>query len=105
MRRNTLLDLLVMTWPAAAKPPGVASDLQWGPCNVNEVNGSLPMDCATLKVPLDYTVPSSDAMLDLQLARVPAAVQPAKGSIQFNFGGPGEPGRSGLAETAYILQQ
>lgn len=52
--------------------------------------------CGNLEVPLDYTEPSSNATLTLQLARVPASSQPSKGSILFNFGGPGATGRGTL---------
>jgi pimeloyl-ACP methyl ester carboxylesterase len=62
------------------------------------------MDCGTLLVPLDYTNTSSNATLELQLARIPALSRPSRGSIQFNFGGPGEPGRPLLAQFAPVLR-
>ncbi|KAI1476079.1 alpha/beta-hydrolase [Daldinia eschscholtzii] len=70
-----------------------ASKLQWGPCNETEVPSDVPVDCSVLMVPLDYTEPDSDEKLQLDLVRVPAPIKPSKGSILFNFGGPGSTGR------------
>ncbi|KAG4222370.1 hypothetical protein PC116_g29156, partial [Phytophthora cactorum] len=70
-----------------------ASKLQWGPCNETEVPSDVPVDCSVLMVPLDYTEPDSDEKLQLDLVRVPAPIKPSKGSILFNFGGPGSNGR------------
>lgn len=83
------------------------SGINWGPCNQTELDAwgaSLAADCGTLDVPLDYSNESCTDKLPLQLLRVPAAVQPSKGSILFNFGGPGEPGRSGLASVDTIMR-
>lgn len=76
----------------------------WGPCNKSEVPGPLPMECGTLKVPLDYSDSHSDNKLKLELAKLPAAIKPSKGSILFNFGGPGGEGRSALATQGSIYQ-
>ena len=65
--------------------------IKWLPC---KQNGTLPVTCATLKVPLDYSDPTSNATLDLSLVKVSAVKQPCKGSILFNPGGPGEGGVS-----------
>ncbi|KAK4612044.1 Tripeptidyl aminopeptidase [Fulvia fulva] len=80
------------------------SSIRWGLCDEAKVNGTLPMDCATLRVPLDYSDPASKATILLELARVPSAMQPSKGSIQFNFGGPGATGRGTLAAQAAVLR-
>ncbi|KAL4866480.1 hypothetical protein BDV12DRAFT_199080 [Aspergillus spectabilis] len=68
----------------------------WGDCEF-EAQGLL---CANLSVPLDYTKPDSAATLDLQLLRVPAVTEKKKGSILFNFGGPGFASRGTLAALA-----
>ncbi|KAI0165228.1 alpha/beta-hydrolase [Hypoxylon sp. FL1284] len=70
--------------------------LQWRSCNATEVSSDVPLECSVIHVPLDYTDLKSNETLQLDLARVPAAVKPSKGSILFNFGGPGEVGRSEL---------
>jgi hypothetical protein len=88
--------------PALSSLP-IAPKMQWGACNKTEVNSTLPIECGNLSVPLDYTEPNSNATLNLELARVPAAVQPSKGSILFNFGGPGATGRDNLALLAPLL--
>ncbi|KAH8757511.1 hypothetical protein BGZ57DRAFT_859264 [Hyaloscypha finlandica] len=72
------------------------SKIQWGPCNATEVNSTAPIACGNLNILLDYTEPSSNATLTLQLVRVPAALQPSKGSILFNFGSRGVTGRGSL---------
>ncbi|KAI2603733.1 alpha/beta-hydrolase [Hypoxylon sp. NC1633] len=70
------------------------SKLQWGPCNKTEVPSDVPVECSTLLVPLDYTDHSSNETLKLDLVKVLAPVKPSKGSILFNFGGPGGTGRN-----------
>ncbi|KAJ4244786.1 hypothetical protein NW762_014363 [Fusarium torreyae] len=70
--------------------------LDWKPCDLDfpksrQAQIKEPVDCATLKVPLDYTNPKSKK-IDLQLVKVNATKQPAKASVIFNPGGPGSPG-------------
>ncbi|KAI1453717.1 alpha/beta-hydrolase [Annulohypoxylon moriforme] len=76
-----------------AQPFGT-SKLKWGPCNETEVPHDVPVQCSTLLVPLDYTEPNSNETLQLDIVRVPAPVKPSKGSILFNFGGPGGTARN-----------
>ena len=64
--------------------------IQWVSCRQN---GSVPVACGTLKVPLDYSDPSSKETLTLELVKLSAVKQPKKGSILFNPGGPGDSGR------------
>lgn len=68
--------------------------INWYPCTQN---GSLPLTCGTLTIPLDYTNTTSNATLELQLVKVKALKQPSRGSILFNPGGPGEGGRDWVA--------
>ncbi|KAK2796673.1 hypothetical protein FQN51_009114 [Onygenales sp. PD_10] len=75
-------------------------EIKWGPC---ELDGTLPIECGSLSVPLDYTNRDSGETVDLQLLKVPASKE-KKGSILFNFGGPGMGARSGLAGKAKTLQ-
>lgn len=70
--------------------------INWFPC---KENGSLPITCGSLTVPLDYADTISKATLDLQLVKVSAAKQPKQGSILFNPGGPGQGGRDFVAGT------
>ncbi|KAM0715831.1 hypothetical protein Q7P37_008345 [Cladosporium fusiforme] len=82
-------------------------NIDWSTCNETELTAwgaSIAADCGNLEVPLDYSNDSSTEKLTLELLRVPAAVQPSKGSILFNLGGPGEPGRSGLASLDTVLR-
>ncbi|OJD34142.1 nedd8-like protein [Diplodia corticola] len=101
--------LLVQAIAVQARPQALgyaqnpSQEIQWGPCSLSQ-EPTLPMVCGTLDVPLDYTQPNSSETLTLELAKVPAANQPAKGSILFNFGGPGIPGRVSLAYGAAQMQ-
>ncbi|KAI1385783.1 alpha/beta-hydrolase [Hypoxylon trugodes] len=78
-----------------AQPYGT-SKIQWGPCNKTEVPYEVPVECAAIDVPFDYTQSNSSETLQLDLVKVAAVVQPSKGSILLNFGGPGGTGRNEL---------
>ena len=78
--------------PPAASPPappaGPTGSLAWTRC------GSL--QCATLRVPVDYSNPGGNT-LDLALARRPASAPVSRiGSLVFNPGGPGDSGIDAL---------
>jgi hypothetical protein len=74
--------------PLASRGQDKGSGITWGSCPfADKVPG--PIECGTLKVPLDYTNPESGDMVELKLSKVPASNGPSKGSILFNFGGPG----------------
>ena len=78
-----------------------SSTIQWGPCTIES---PLDIQCGTLSVPRDYTLRESNRTVDLDLLKVPAIKGPSKGSILFNFGGPGLATRSNFAERAEIYQ-
>ncbi|KAK6063972.1 TAP domain-containing protein [Seiridium cupressi] len=85
---------LALASAALAKPltPRYAQNstsgaINWGPC---AFNSTVTVLCGALEVPLDYTDSSSNETVSLDLVKVPAAATPSKGSILFNFGGPGE---------------
>ena len=82
-----------------------ASKIQWLPCSGTEFNTSLTLECGTWRVPLDYTQPNNNQTLDLEILRIPAAVKPSRGSILFNFGGPGGVARQDLVDGGAALQQ
>ncbi|PNS15661.1 Pre-mRNA-splicing factor cwf24 [Sphaceloma murrayae] len=72
----------------AATVQQAKSTIKWVACgNSTAIDESL--ECGILNVPLDYTDIASGGSLRLALYRIPAENQPAKGSIVFNFGGPG----------------
>ncbi|KAK3387390.1 TAP-like protein-domain-containing protein [Podospora didyma] len=64
--------------------------ISWGPCSFPNL-GSSPIECGILFVPVDYTSPALNETFGLPLFRSRATkpVTPSKGSILFNFGGPG----------------
>ncbi|RGP64967.1 hydrolases or acyltransferase [Fusarium sporotrichioides] len=78
--------------------------LDWKPCDLpfpksRQERIKEAIDCATIKVPLDYTNPKSGGEIDLQLIKVNATRQPARASVIFN---PGGPGSSGVEEVAVL---
>ncbi|KAF1739156.1 putative hydrolase [Beauveria bassiana] len=80
------------------------SSIKWTECSseVNE-NAALPVECAQLNVPLDYTDDKSNKTVALNLIRVPATKQPSLGSILMNFGGPGADAVSMTASRSEVL--
>ena len=75
-----------------ALPASQTGSVSWQPCS--QQNATIPIQCGTLTVPLDYSDPLSNKTLDLQLVKVSAVKRPRKGSILFNPGGPGGSGRN-----------
>ncbi|KAK5653310.1 hypothetical protein OQA88_9001 [Cercophora sp. LCS_1] len=94
MALKLILPLLLLCHPVLS--------LTWTPC-ATQHNTTLPISCATLPVPLDYTTPTSQN-ITLQLLKLPAPIQPPKGTIQLNFGGPGSPTHASLVSLGPILQ-
>ena len=54
--------------------------------------GNVPVQCAKLPVPLDYTDASSNKTLTLDLVKYSAPKNHSKPSVLLNFGGPGQDG-------------
>lgn len=92
--------------PVVATPLGLQHPIHhgitWRPCGLG-LNETAPMSCGSLAVPLDYTDTSSNKKLMLELLKVDAVNSPSKGSILFNFGGPGASGKADLAYFAGML--
>jgi hypothetical protein len=70
----------------------VDNNIRWGPCDFDILGVPIPFECGKMMAPLDYTNKESDKMVDIQILRLKATKQPSKGSIFFNFGGPGAAG-------------
>ena len=87
----------------------LGSKVQWNACKPGEFT-TMTVQCATLQVPLDYSSSrdkndnNAGKMIDLQLVQIPALVQPSRGSIQINFGGPGAPTREAAVAYGSLLQ-
>ncbi|MEU0025578.1 alpha/beta hydrolase [Streptomyces sp. NPDC006335] len=83
---------------AKALPAALTSQkLDWERCKAT-ANSSAPgrdWQCATLKVPLDWSRPGGET-IDLALIRSPARGGDRIGSLLFNFGGPGASGVAGM---------
>ncbi len=93
---SALLHLLLLA-AAHAK-----SQIAWTPCDLD--GASVPVSCGTLSVPLDYTDSHSNVTLALELRRIPAVHSPSRGSILFNFGGPGDSGFKDVAVFGDLLR-
>ncbi|KIE02022.1 Peptidase S33 tripeptidyl aminopeptidase-like protein, partial [Metarhizium majus ARSEF 297] len=100
-----LLPSLLLASAAQASPLAESqqSRLKWSPCEI--ANATVPLECGTLTVPLDYTNKTANATLQLQLQRAPAR-QKSKStkSILLNFGGPGADGVEDFAYFAKRMQ-
>ncbi|OAA47347.1 TAP domain-containing protein [Beauveria brongniartii RCEF 3172] len=80
------------------------SSIKWTECSSElNKNAILPVECAQLNVPRDYTDDKSNKTVALNLIRVPATKQPFLGSILMNYGGPGEGAVTATAESGLIL--
>lgn len=104
----TLISCFIALAAFAAAAPSVSATchatrspqaIEWGPCGDLGFNETVSLSCGSLTVPLDYAEPDSGETLDLQILKVPALKQPSKGSVFFNFGGPGA---SGIGEMALM---
>lgn len=78
-----------------------AQPIQWGPC---QINGTTPLECGNLSVPLDYSDPNSTETLTLELIKSPASKQPSKGPLLINFGGPGASGQEYMGTLGALMQ-
>ena len=74
--------------------------IKWAPCNITDA--TMPIECATLKVPLDYTDKKCNETMDLELQRVKAKGK-SRGSVLLNFGGPGGTGVEDIAVFGNII--
>ncbi|KAF2153667.1 hypothetical protein K461DRAFT_311754 [Myriangium duriaei CBS 260.36] len=76
---------------AAAPFSSNGSSIEWITCGATSTG--LTVQCGGLEVPQDYQDAAS-GKVTLKLVKVLATVQPSKGSIIYNPGGPGEGGRA-----------
>ena len=102
---RTLLPLSLALSAYATNHARADENIAWGSCETQiKTVATLPVQCGNITVPLDYTDTESDATLDVQVLKVPTDKTPKKGSIIFNFGGPGVEARATLAQRAELLQ-
>ncbi|EMR70664.1 putative nedd8-like protein [Eutypa lata UCREL1] len=78
-----------------------SSKIEWGPCTIES---PLNIECGNITVPRDYSQRLPNSTVEIELLKVPAVKGSSKRSILLNFGGPGLPARSNLAERAEIYQ-
>lgn len=101
-----VLGLLAGAHAAPAAPSKTFSNgtINWVPCpDAISALATLPIECSSHGVPLDYTNKNSSETVDLPLLRLPATKKPTLGSIILNFGGPGLTATTTLAQAGSIL--
>jgi pimeloyl-ACP methyl ester carboxylesterase len=82
------------TDPTGSTPAPSNATFNWGPCD--DPNAEDPsLECATLRVPLDYDNPTGDG-IDMALIKFPASGDRI-GAVLFNPGGPGASGFDSIA--------
>lgn len=81
-------------------PAHQKNGIKWTACNITDA--TMPMECATIKVPLDYTDNKCNQTMDLELQRVKAKGK-SRGSVLVNFGGPGFTGTEDLAVFGKVI--
>lgn len=89
LKKTLLSSVLLLPSATALNISNGTEGIQWGPCAHDQGKYLLPVLCGNVSVPLDYTAKNLSESLVLQLTRIPAIAGPSKGSILFNFGGPG----------------
>lgn len=112
MAVSRIISFLALAPAAIASPlnrrndtqDGTRKGIKWGECDFVSL-GNAPLECANLTVPLDYTKPVANETVSLSLVKVPATEKESKGSILFNFGGPGSEARQSLASLGEELQK
>lgn len=105
MRPISFIHLSIVAAANAATVPlgtrNTNSIIKWTKCDPaleKAKTSNFSIECANVTAPLDYTQRDCKDTITLELIRVPAAKEPSKGSILFNFGGPGDAGRSGMVD-------
>jgi pimeloyl-ACP methyl ester carboxylesterase len=93
---GALPDAAVATAPTGDLGPQATTPLRWQPCGRD-------FECASLRVPVDYSVAGGDAVRIAVTRRL--AEDPARriGALVVNFGGPGDPGTTTLRDAARDL--
>ena len=89
------------TTGAPTTDPVPKGTIEWGACT-DELAEDPVLQCATLRVPLDYDAPNGET-LDIALVRVPAT-DDRHGAVLFNPGGPGGSGFDPIAVSGSVIQ-
>ena len=107
---SLILSSIAVTAPTEVLNQRESASVKWAACSKDDPRAALfataqvPIDCGTITVPLDWTDPSSNETINVSLVRAPAPQQPAKGTIQMNFGGPGIATTTNFVPSAQIYQ-
>ncbi|KAI9348152.1 TAP-like protein-domain-containing protein [Obelidium mucronatum] len=85
------LSTLLLTLSSASLALAQASSFNWKSCPGKDEGN---FKCGSLTVPLDYSNRTSSKTIDIAVSLYKAQILPSLGTIAFNFGGPGAPGKS-----------
>lgn len=103
------LSTLSNALPHAARNDKPQATLEWQECpelNEEVANSTgaagLPLECASLSVPLDYSNDASEP-LELSLFRIKATEEPVLGTVLYNPGGPGGTGAENLPNDGFDI--
>ena len=103
---KSIIPLAALAAQVAAIPHAPRDEtpgIEWKDCNADvQAVAAVPVQCANISVPLDYTDRDSGGTHTLELIKAPALEGPAVGNIIFNFGGPGVEGLVSLAQSGAI---
>jgi len=110
LTRLVPIALLALFSVTSAAPTVANNGIHWGPCSKDSpyaeqyAAAEVPIECGFVALPLDYTDKTMNQTYNASIIKIPASTQPAKGSIMFNFGGPGGPAQASLIGTAPVYQ-
>jgi pimeloyl-ACP methyl ester carboxylesterase len=107
MTRRGLATLLIVALTAflPVLPATAAPATTWQPCSADVAQLDPRVECATVRVPLDYRRPSGTT-IDVAISRVRTAKPDQRlGVLLFNPGGPGGPGLNLSAIFAHLLPE
>jgi hypothetical protein len=93
---------------ASASGNATPNSFNWTTCTFEEAlreshNVTFPFECSNFTVPLDYLDDKANKTINLQLSKIPAVNGDSKGTIFFNFGGPGLEARATLISQGEML--
>jgi hypothetical protein len=104
---SLLVAAIAKAFPHGGQNQNYGDSLSWSACDLPGFDTSsvkVPIQCANLDVPLDYTNPNSGE-IPLQLLKVNATKQPVLGSVLFNPGGPGSSAVEDVAQKGHIYDE
>ncbi|KAI9327210.1 alpha/beta hydrolase fold-domain-containing protein [Obelidium mucronatum] len=98
-----LFIIFVFSYPSTEQSEDT-SPFHWTTCPGKQADANYK--CGSLSVPLDYTQnTTAGKTIDIAIALYKAQVLPSLGTITFNFGGPGGPGKASVLAAGKALSE